>query len=294
MMNQPNSTEEPLHNIDLESAIVGLRMTLTPEEEGEARANFLDKLRTSPLAVPTLQPVPTGPDGAVLPNAPINLLVVNNPEGVSGVPAFTTLGGLRAAIPQIENGMFLTGADLGNILGPSEHKLFVTSPEMNVEVETAELQQMAFVAQQQVAINQQRVMHNEPLELALAALLENDNGVNQEAVIQAFMTNFCQYPVLDEADGDAEAIVLSQENAPDGSPPQELALLTLDGALPAFTSGETLQAWSQGNRAVMPILGEMAAQLATQAEVPTILLNPGSPNERVLTVQQGRVSLASV
>lgn len=291
-MNLPNPPQEPLNNVDLESTIVGLRMTLTPEEESEARERFLEKLRTSPLAVPTLQPVPTGPDGAIVPNAPINLLIVTTADGLTGVPAFTTLGGLRAAIPNVENGMFLTGADLGNILGASEHKLFVTSPDMNVEVEVAELQKLALVTQQEIAINQQRVQHNDVLEQALAALNDNDSGVNQEAVIQAFLGGFCQYPVLSEADGDAEALVLSQENPPDGSTPQELAILTIDGALPAFTGGDALKTWGKGAGTAIALPGGMVAQLATQAEVTTILLNPGSDHEQVLTVSQGQVALA--
>ena len=177
-MNPPNTPEEPLKNVELESAILGLRMTLTPEETAEAREKFLHVLRVSPLAIPTLQPVATGPDGAVLPNAPINFLVVSTAENVTGVPAFTTLGGLRAALPEVENGMFLTGADLGNILGESEHKLFVTSPDMNVEVETQELKQIAVLAQQQIALEQQAVQRNDALEAALSGLGIDSRGEN--------------------------------------------------------------------------------------------------------------------
>lgn len=292
-MNSLNPPQEPLNNVDLESTIVGLRMTLTPEEESEARERFLEKLRISPLAVPTLQPVPTGPDGAIVPNAPINLLIVTTAEGLTGVPAFTTLAGLRAAIPNVENGMFLTGADLGNILSASEHKLFVTSPDMNVEVEVVELQKLAFVTQQEIAITQQRVQRNDQLEEALARLRDEDSGVNQETVIQQFMEGFCQYPVLGESDSDAEALILSQENPPDGSAAQELAILTVDGSLPAFTGGEALQSWGKGTRAAIALPGRMVAQLATQAEVATILLNPGRSDEQALTVNQGQVALAA-
>ncbi len=290
-MNPPNTPEEPLKNVELESAILGLRMTLTPEETAEAREKFLHRLRISPLAVPTLQPVATGPDGAVLPNAPINLLVVNTDAGVSGVPAFTTLAGLRAALPGVENGMFLTGADLGNILGPSEHKLFVTSPDMNVEVESEELQRLALLTQQQVALEQQAVQRNETLELALAGLQQDDAGEKQEAVVRAFLEGFCRYPVLTEADGNAEALVLSQE-APPGTPPaQELALLTLEGALPAFSGEEALRAWDGNGRNAIALPGQVVVQLATQAEVSEVTLNPGSAGSRTLSIRQGQVSL---
>ncbi len=290
-MDNQDAPQEPLNNVELESAALGLRMALTPEEGAQARGRFLEILRVSPLAVPTMTPVPTGPDGAVLPNAEINLLVVNTPDGTSGVPAFTTLGGLRATLAQVENGMFLTGGDLGNILGPSEHKLFVDGPDIHVEVENAELQQMAFVTGQIVAAQQAAAQGNEPLAEALEALQAADTPPAREAVIKAFTDGFCMYVVAGEADSDEEAVVLSQQDAPEGQPQPEVALLTLDGALPCFTSMAAFQAWDTAGRAAIPIPGPLMAPLATQAEVTHLSLNPGTPSGRTLRVEQDHVSV---
>jgi hypothetical protein len=290
-MNQPNPADEPWKNVELESAMIGLRMTLTPEETAEAREKFLNLLRISPLAVPTLQPAPTGPDGALLPNAPINLLVVNTAEGVSGVPAFTSVAGLRANLPDIQNGMPMSGADLGVILGDSGHKLFVTSPDMHVEVETQELKHLALLAQQQIVEQQQAVQNNQALTAALAALGSEDNGANREAVIRAFLDGYCRYPVLSEADGDAEALVLSQD-APQGDvPAPELALLTVEGALPAFSSEEAIRLWDPAGRNAIALPGQMVVQLATQAEVPMILLDAKGPHPYTMNVRQGQLTL---
>jgi hypothetical protein len=291
-MKPPNLPEERLKTIELESAILGLRMTLTPEEEAEARLKFLHILRTGSLAIPTLEPVATGPDGTVLPNAPINLLIVTTAEGVSGVPAFTTLDGLRATLPQVENGMFLSGADLGRILGPSDHKLFVTGPDMQVVVEKQELAQMTLVTQQEQAIQLQTALHNQSLEQALDALRESESPENQEAVIQAFLSGYCRYPILDPANSETEALVLSQESPTGDAPAQEIALMTIEGALPAFTGEEQLRTWNAESRGNLPLPGSMVAQLASQAEVETILLNPGSGSPRTLSVRQGQLSLS--
>lgn len=286
--------EEPLKNADLEGKIVGLRMVLTPEEGAEARGKFLEALRTSPLAVPTMTPVPTGPDGSVVPGAEINLLVVTTQEGVSGVPAFTTLGQLRAALAQVENGMFLTGGDLGNILGGSGHKLFVDSPDGHVEVESEELQQMAFITQQQVAIDQQRAQHNESLEEALAALAGNDSEATRADVVRAFLGGFCRYPLLTDAEGDAECLMLAEQSPAPGVPTPEIAVLTQDGALLAFTGEDAMRAWdpAPSERSAVILPGQGIGEWATQAEVRTILVNPGSPNTRALQVTDGQFSVA--
>lgn len=286
--------EEPLKNADLEGKIVGLRMVLTPEEGEEARGKFLEALRTSPLAVPTMTPVPTGPDGAVLPGAEINLLVVTTQEGVTGVPAFTTLGQLRAALAQVENGMFLTGGDLGNILGSSGHKLFVDSLDGHVEVEPEELQQMAFVTQQQVAIDQQRAQHNELLEEALAALTEHDNEATRAAVVRAFVGGFCRYPLLTDAEGDAECLMLAEQSPTPGVPTPEIAVLTQEGALLAFTGEDVMRAWdpSPAERSAVILPGHGVGEWATQAEVRTIHINLGSPHTRALQVVDGQISVA--
>jgi len=64
---QQDMAEEPLKNIALESAILGLKMALTDEESADLRRKFLDILRDSILAVPTLSPVETAPDGSIAP-----------------------------------------------------------------------------------------------------------------------------------------------------------------------------------------------------------------------------------
>ena len=282
---------EPLNNVELESAALGLRMTLDDDEARLARALFLEKLRVSPVAVPTLTPVQTGPDGAVIANAEINLLVVSTPEGVSGVPTFTTLAGLRTALPEMENGMFLTGGDLGNILGQSEHRLFVDSPDAHIEVESAELQQMAFVTHQIVAAQQAAAQGNEALTQALETLKTSDTPANREGVVKAFMEGFCMYVVAAESDSDEDAVVLSQQEPQDGATTDEIAILTLHNALPCFTSMEILQKWDTVGRSAIPIPGQMIVPLATQAEVAQITLNPGSEAQRTLRVSQEQITV---
>ena len=76
---QQDPTQEPLRNINLESAILGLKMALTDEEAAESRTRFLDILRDSTLAVPTITPVATAPDGSIQPGADIQLIIANQP-----------------------------------------------------------------------------------------------------------------------------------------------------------------------------------------------------------------------
>ena len=292
MPNFPPASEiqEPLQNIDLESAAVGLRMALTPEEAQEARGKFLETLRVSTLAVPTIKPVETDENGALVPGAEISLLVVNTPDGQSGVPAFTTLTGLRAALQGVENGMFLSGADLGNILGPSPHTLFVDGPDIHVEVPTAELQQMAFITNQIAQVQQQVAGGNETLDAALHALAASDTPETRETVLQAFVNGFCLYPVAGEEDADADAVTLSQEGANGGGP--EPALLLQDDALLCFTSTQALEAWNPAPRAIIPLPGQMIVPLATQADVAQIVINIGSPGAQTLRIAQEQVSVA--
>ena len=186
----------------------------------------------------------------------------------------------------------LTGADLGNILGHSGHKLFVDGPDLHAEVEPVELQQLAFVTHQQITQAQEDAQHNQRLEDALASFRETENRENAEAVVQAFLRGHCRYPVAGEADTDAEALVISQE-AQEGRPAvPEIALLTQEGALPAFTSEAALQAWNTTPRNAVLLDGPTIAQLASQAEIEQVLLNPGSPETRTLNVKQGQISLS--
>ncbi len=290
---QQDPTEEPLKNVSLESAILGLRMALTDEEEDEARRRFLDILRDSILAVPTLSAVPTAPDGSIAPNADIQLIIATNPEGVSGVPAFTQLGILRAALPQLEHGMFLSGAQLGGILGGSEHLLFVDGPDLHAEVGPDELAMMAQTSQMMAQMQQQAAGSNERLEAALAALGREDTGENRAAVIQAFLEEFSRIPVAGDSDEDAECVVLST-GAPQDTPetPQELELLTEEDALLCFTSEAAMRVWDTTGRSAVVLPGPVIAQLSSQAGVNTLLLNKGSEGQRALTLADGRVEVA--
>lgn len=293
MTNQAEQQPEPLNNVELESAILGLRMALTPEEEQEARESFLNLLGPSMLAVPTVNPVPTGPDGAILPNADITFIVAQTHEGRSGVPAFTTLGGLRAAMPQAQNGVFLSGAQLGAILGSSPHFLFVDGPDMHAEVTQEELQGLAAAAQQAVEAQQAAAQHNEPLEEALAQLASDDSEETREATSIAFLNGFCRIPVAGEPDRDTPVVVLRMGNPEQPETVQEIPLITRDEALVCFTSEDVMKGWDTDpphNAIALP--GGMIAQLVAQTGVPKIVVNPGTENSRSLKIDQTRLVVA--
>jgi hypothetical protein len=290
---QQDPTVEPLKNINLESAILGLKMALTDEEAAEARTRFLDILRDSMLAVPTITPVATAPDGSIEPGADIQLIIATNPEGVSGVPAFTQLGILRATLPQLEHGMFLSGAQLCGILAASEHRLFVDGPELHAEVTPQEMQALAQAAQLMGQMQQQAATGNARLEAALASLHQTDIMENRSAVVQAFLEEFSRVPIASEVDEDAECIVLST-GAPEDTPetPQELELLTQDDALLCFTSEAAMKVWDDAGRTAVVLPGTIIAQLSAQAEVMHILVNKGSADQRLLKIDGDRLDVA--
>lgn len=290
---QQDPAEEPLKNINLESAILGLRMALTDEEGAEARTRFLDILRDSILAVPTITPVATAADGTIEPGADIQLIIATNPEGISGIPAFTQLGILRATLPQLEHGMFLTGAQLCGILGSSEHRLFVDGPDVHAEVSPEEMQSLAQTAQMMAQMQQQASGQNERLEAALAALHQTDITENRAAVVQSFLQEFSRVPIAGDVDEDAECIVLSTgaaENTPET--PQELELLTQEDALLCFTSEAAMRAWDQAGRSAVVLPGPVIAQLAAQAEVFQLFINKGSVDQRLLQISGDRLDVA--
>ena len=289
---QQDMTEEPLKNIALESSILGLRMALTDEEADEARAKFLDLLRESILAVPTMNPVPTAPDGSIAPGADIQLIIATNPEGVSGVPTFTQLGILRAALPGLEHGMFLSGAQIGGILGGSEHLLFVDGPDVHAEVSPEEMQRMAQTAQMMAQMQQQASGRNERLEAALAALGREDTSENRDTTVRAFLEEFSRIPIAGDSDEDAECVVLSTGAAADTpETPQELELLTQDDALLCFTSEDAMRVWDDAGRSAVVLPGPVIAQLAAQAEVHTLLVNKGSETQRAFRVGEGKLEV---
>lgn len=289
---QQDMSEEPLKNINLESAILGLKMTLTSEEETEARRRFLDILRESVLAVPTMSAVATQADGSILPGADISLLIVTSDEGISGVPTFTQLGFLRAVLPQMEHGMFLSGSQLGGILSGTDHKLFVDGPDIHAEVEAEELQMMVQAAQIMEQMQQQAAGSNERLETALGALSREDTTDHRDAVMKAFLEEFSRVPIAGDQDEDADCIVLSTgavENTPET--PQELEMLTQDDALLCFTSEDAMRLWDPSGRTSVVLPGPVIAQVAAQAEVNTLLINKGSADQRVLRIADGRVEV---
>ncbi|BDI31907.1 hypothetical protein CCAX7_39580 [Capsulimonas corticalis] len=291
-MNQPDVQEEPLNNVELESAILGLRMALTPEEEVEAREHFLTVLRDSTLSVPTVTPTPTAPDGSILPNADITFVVAQTQEGVSGVPGFTTLGQLRGTLPDVQNGMFLTGAQLGGILGNSPHKLFVDGPEMHVEVSQEELVFMAQSAQKVIEDQQAAANHNVLLEQAIAEFKNDDSTASREALINAFGNGFCRLPVATEADKDTPVVVLRLGDPNQPETVQEVPLLTDQELLLAFTGEEALGAWSDAERNVIALPGGMIAQLIAQTGVGGVVINKGAENSATIKVEQNQLVVA--
>jgi|GEM_PF-1096175 len=291
---QQDPSQEPLRNINLESAILGLKMALTDEESAEARTEFLNTLRDSTLAVPTITPVATAPDGSIEPGADIQLIIATNHEGLSGVPAFTQLGILRATLPQLEHGMFLSGAQLCGILGASEHRLFVDGPDVHAEVTPAEMTAIAQTAQMMANMQQQASGSNERLELALAALHQSDITENRAAVVQSFLEEFSRVPIAGEIDEDAECIVLTTGAAEDTpETPAELELLTQDDALLCFTSEEKMRVWDTAGRNAVVLPGPIIAQLSAQAEVTQLLINKGSADQRLLKIDGDRLDVAN-
>ena len=293
-MNPPEPAEEPLQNAELDSAILAMRMSLTPEETAESRAKFLTLFRDSIVAVPTAGQVPTDETGNVLPGTDISLVVAQNEEGVSVVPAFTALALLRSALPQLEHGLFLTGAQLGGILGQSPHKLLLGGPDGPTEIETSELLTMLQSAQQaaqEIEMSQQQVaQENTPLKEALAARTVLDSGQNRDAVVHAFLSGFCRIPVVGEVDGDVPQIVLHMNADNDPESHQDIPLRIFNDALPCFTSDEAMAEWDPNPRNAIALPGQVIAQLAAQAQVPGgLLINPGSPDARTLKILPDRL-----
>jgi hypothetical protein len=294
-MSQSDPPQEPLNNVALESAIFGLRMALTPEESIQARQHFLQTLVNSTLAVATTHPVPTAPDGGIPPDTDINMVVARNADGVEGVPCFTTLTALRGTLPQVENGIFMTGIQLAGILASSNYLLFVDGPELHAEVTTAEMQNIVSQAQLFMQAQQKAMERNERLEAMLSALDREDTDSNREAVTTAFVQEFARVPIAGPGDKETECIVLSMGDPaqpPASGGPPELELLTLDGALPCFTSAEAFTAWDSSERQAVVLPGAIIAQLAAQASVEMLVVNPAGPNKRTLRLEQDRVVVA--
>jgi len=289
-MSLPPAQEEPLKNIELESTMFGINMALTPEEELEARQKFLDCLAVSKIVLPTVNPVETQPDGSIKPGADITFVVVETNDGSSGVPAFTTLGGLKSALPKANNGLFLNGAQAAAIISQSPHYLFVDGPDMHVQVEPAELSNMAQRMQQLMAAQQAEADRNEALEVALKDWLAEDSEATREVVVQAFLGGYCRIPVAGERDVDAKVVMI--RSGPDENTAQQIPLLTIDGHLLCFTSEGAMNAWQQEPRNAVALPGAMIAELVAKTGVPAIAINADSTPSGVLHFDQNRLVVA--
>jgi hypothetical protein len=277
-MNPPPVPEEPLNNIDLESAILGMKMALTPEEEVEAREKFLTQLAMSTLVVPTVNPVQTAPDGSIAPNADITFVVVESKDGGSGIPAFTSLGYLKQSLPNVNNGIFLNGAQIAGIVASSPHKLYVDGPDMHAEVEKEELAEMAQAAQQAVEMQQQAANHNEPLEAALAEFKSSDSEATREAIKMAFLSGFCRIPVARDVDQNAKCVVMRTGNPQDEAAQQQIPLLTENDELLCFSSEDELKKWNDAERNAVALPGPMICDMVVQTGIGKLRVNTGSEN----------------
>jgi hypothetical protein len=288
-MTTPATPQEPLNNVELESAILGLRMCLTPEEEAEARDTFRDVLRRSTLAVPTRTPVATQPNGQIQEGAGIEFLIVETAEKVSGIPAFTALVGLQTALKDVPNGVFLTGAQLAGILLDSPHVLFIDGPDMHVETTRDDLKAIADASQAEMVSQQQAMQENKPLEDALRMLAGDDLPEHREAVIKAFLGGFCRIPVAGDDDKGAQCIVLHLQNPNDPNQAQDVPLLTEDGAVICFTGEDAKKVWDPAERNDIVLPGPAVNQMLSGTEVKRASINPGTATGRVLRLDENRL-----
>jgi hypothetical protein len=291
-MNEPQVAEEPLNNVELESAMLELKMALTPEEETESREKFLEVLSRSMLAVPTATAVQQGPDGSIPANTNITFVVWEKPDKITGIPAFTAAKSLKENMSQVEHGMFLSGSQMSSILADSPHQLFVISQDTNVEITQDDLKVIAEHALKLSAAQQAAVDYNEKLELAIADLLESDSPKMREAAAAAFVHGFCRLPVASEADVDKPQIVLRSENTDTKEIVQEVHILLNEGSVPCFTSETAMQNWDGDNHDAIALPGYVVAQLVATSGIPSILVNPGSRMSTVMKIDGEKVVIA--
>ena len=284
-MNPPSVPEEPLNNVELESAILGMRMALTDEEETEARDKFLSQLSISTLVIPTVNQVKTAPDGSIAPDADITFVVVESPDGVSGIPAFTSLTFMRGALPNVNNGLFLPGNQLAGIIAASPHKLFVDGPDMHAEVEKEELVAMAQSAQVAMEAQQAAANHNEKLEAALAKYARNGTDDRREAVKEAFLTGFCRIPVANESDKDAKVVIMRTGNPQDEAQQQQIPLITENDELLCFSGEAALLKWKDAERNSVSLPGPMICDMVVRTGIGKVRLNLGSDDSISALVQ---------
>ncbi|MGO8671941.1 MAG: SseB family protein [Capsulimonadaceae bacterium] len=289
-MNSPDTApQEPLNNVDLESAILGLKMALTDEEADELRQTFLDTFCKAILAVPTVKPVHTLPNGQIAPNADVTFVVAETPEKETGIPAFTALAGLKAAMPQVTNAVFLPGAQLASMLAKSPHRIFVSGPDMHAEVERAEMQAIAKLSQQAAEAQQAAVQFNAALEAALTAVQAEASEPNQEAVADAFTGGYVHVPVAGPSDHNAKFVMMRAPHPQQPDKFQEIPLLTQDDRLLVFTGKEAMNRWHSGARNAVSLPGPIVVDLVGKTGVPGIAMNVGSGNKAMLRVENKRL-----
>lgn len=284
-MNPPSAPQEPLNNVELESAILAMKMALTPEEEAETRQKFLELLSVSMLVIPTVNPVKTNPDGSIAEKADITFVVVENQEKVSGIPAFTSLGFMRASLPNVNNGLFLNGAQLAGIVGPSPHKLFVDGPDIHAEVEKDELATLDQTAKQAMAAQQAAANRNEPLEKALAELASSDTPEAREAVKAAFQDGFCRMPVARDPSEAEQCLVIRSGNPQDPSTQQQIPLMTQNGELLCFSSDEEMRKWKDVDRQAIALPGPMICDMVVQSGIGKLRINLASADARSVQLE---------
>lgn len=284
-MNPPPVPEEPLNNVELESAILGMRMALTDEEEAEAREKFLKLLALSTLVIPTVNPVKTAPDGSIAPGADVTFVVVESKEGVTGIPAFTSLGFLKASLPNVNNGLFLNGGQIAGAIRRSPHKLFVTGPDMNAEVDQEELAALADHAQAAAEAQQKAANHNEALEAALAKFARNETDDRREALKAAFFDGFCRIPVARDIDKDAKCVIMRTGNPSDPAAQQQIPLLTENDELLCFTSEQAMRAWMDADRNAMSLPGRMICDMVLRTGIGKLRINATAEDSRAARIE---------
>lgn len=288
-MNPPENAEEPLNNSELESAILGLRMTLTEEEASEARQKLLAMLPQCMLAVPTTQPVKTTPEGQIAPDAEISFVVLESKEGVNGIAAFTNFTFMKSVLPQSEHGVFLNGVQIASMVSNSPYPLFLDGPDVHAELSTEELKGIVDSFNEMMQRQQAAMEHNKTLEDALTALKADETEETKEATAKAFLEGFCRVPLPNENEKDAKVVLLRVGDQNNPQQQQEIPLLTADESLLCFTSEEAMGQWSQEERQAVALPGPMIADLVARTGVSGVTINSGNATEKLMKVEKDRL-----
>jgi hypothetical protein len=218
-------------------------------------------------------------------------LVLETTEGASGVPVFTTLAGLRATVPNVQNGIFMTGAQLSGMLVSSPHKLFVDGPDLHAEVDQSEMQTIIDSAQKIMEEQQKSAQHNINLEKALQDLNEDDHAATREATTLAFLQGFCRVPIAAETDEDVQCVVMTFGNPQQPDQQQNVELITEDNYIVCFTSEPNMQSWDPRPRNAMVLPGPAIAQMVAQTGLAGIIVNPKHETTKKFRVESDKIVL---